>query len=345
MSKRDINKIHVDRETEKRLFKQMIHDEVATHILLIQANSGLGKSSLLREFREMSHPIPTIFIDLEPHRASEDILFDCCFQVGQANFKRLYEVCQRITGTGGRSGIRPSEQRRELLRVLSEKFSMDELRLLCFYLDIPFDDIPGDTISRKAAELIMWVENRDRLQELLDWVRESRPQALDSYWVSNGEPELTQLLSTQVKTELANMSREQRLPFKSMLSAAFVDDLQQVYRRRQQSFAFLFDTFNQEIIVEVKEWIVDFLNRARIFRWLNVVVAGQMFPRLTFDDQVVCRQHILEPFQSKDVDEFARQLDLPLEPDNLKLLFDSTKGVPLTLAILLDNLSKLRTDQ
>ena len=43
MSKRETKDIHVDRETEKRLFGRMLKGEDTAHILLIQAGGGFIK--------------------------------------------------------------------------------------------------------------------------------------------------------------------------------------------------------------------------------------------------------------------------------------------------------------
>ena len=106
----------------------------------------------------------------------------------------------------------------------------------------------------------------------------------------------------------------------------------------------MFDTFNEEIISEVKEWVSDFLKGARIYPWLVVVVAGQQFPTLSFDGRETCYRHVLLPFEPQDVHEFARQADVSLEPKDLDLIFGGTNGVPLLLATILDNLRKRRGD-
>jgi len=345
MSKRETKDIHVDRETEKRLFSRMLKSEEPAHILLIQADGGLGKTSLLREFREMSQSFPTVFIDLAPHRASEDILFECCLRFGQATFSQFREVCLKIAGTAPGSAALQGEQRRELRRVLSEKFTLDELQVLCFDFDVSYDELSGNTKSSKAVALITLAERNNQLPELLELVKEYRPQELSGSSISSPQLELTQLLSTQVKTELSKMDHDQRRTSRRLLTAAFIDDLQQMHRDRRHSFVFLIDTYNEEIIAEVKEWVVDFLNRVRNYHWLIVVVAGRKFPSLPFDERDVCNKHVLLPFETKDIDQFAREMELPLEPDNLKLIFKGTKGVPLLLATILDNLSKEEANQ
>lgn len=68
-----------------------------------------------------------------------------------------------------------SQDRRTITDNMRMRFSDDELRSVAFALDIPFDDLPGDTHSRKCEELISWMERHSRLGELVDYCREIRP--------------------------------------------------------------------------------------------------------------------------------------------------------------------------
>ena len=356
MSDRDVKQIRVDRVDEKQLFDRMLQGEEAAHILLIQADGGLGKSSLLREFREMSRPYPTVFIDLGPQRTSEDILFDCCIRMGKAGFKDFHNKCREIAGMpGGPAALTlQDEQRNELFKILTEKYNLEELQVLCFKLNIPLDEISGDTLSTKAIALITWTERHDRLKKLLDLVREHYPSwELRSLPAGSGEPELTQSLRVQVRSELAKMDKDKtdpdrrRGPRKRIeLTAAFVDDLHRIHRDQQQPFVFLLDTFNEELPAEIKEWVVDYLDQAHHYPWIIVVVAGrQKLPDLPFNEKDICLRHELKSFKPQDTIEFAREMDLLLDSDYLELIHDGTDGVPLTLATVLDNLRKRRANQ
>ena len=58
--------------------------------------------------------------------------------------------------------------RNQLRQALVEHFSLDELRTLCQDIDISFDELPGaNTTSAKSRELITYMENRGRLDELV----------------------------------------------------------------------------------------------------------------------------------------------------------------------------------
>jgi hypothetical protein len=62
-----------------------------------------------------------------------------------------------------------------LHRTLVERFDIDELRTLCFYLEIEYDHLPGEGISSKARELISYLERRGRISDLIDAAKDFRP--------------------------------------------------------------------------------------------------------------------------------------------------------------------------
>jgi DNA-binding NtrC family response regulator len=64
----------------------------------------------------------------------------------------------------------------DLRRTLEEKFGLEEIRDLCFDLDIDFDTLPGE--GKKARELVAYCRRRDRLKELATRIAELRPGAL-----------------------------------------------------------------------------------------------------------------------------------------------------------------------
>lgn len=76
------------------------------------------------------------------------------------------------------AGGDPAELRLQLRAVLDAVFSENDLRDLCFEMDIDYDNLPGSGKSARARELILYCENRGRLDELADHVRRLRPQAL-----------------------------------------------------------------------------------------------------------------------------------------------------------------------
>ena len=64
----------------------------------------------------------------------------------------------------------------KLHQTLTERFSEDELRTLCFHLeDADYDDLEGKGKASKARELVSHLERRHRIPELVESVKEQRP--------------------------------------------------------------------------------------------------------------------------------------------------------------------------
>jgi hypothetical protein len=62
-----------------------------------------------------------------------------------------------------------------LYRRLTEHFDEEELRDLCFRLDVDYDDLPGAGKAGKARNLITYHERRRKVPALIDMCRQLRP--------------------------------------------------------------------------------------------------------------------------------------------------------------------------
>jgi hypothetical protein len=77
--------------------------------------------------------------------------------------------------------LRPSAQttRRAkliaLAEILTTQFDREELRSLCFCLDVEYDDLPAEGRINKARELVKYLECHDRIPELIQAGRKMRP--------------------------------------------------------------------------------------------------------------------------------------------------------------------------
>ncbi len=69
----------------------------------------------------------------------------------------------------------PASDRARLRQVLVDRFTMEELRTLCFELYVDYDLLAGETKDGKARELIIYLESRNRLDELVPVGRRTRP--------------------------------------------------------------------------------------------------------------------------------------------------------------------------
>lgn len=62
---------------------------------------------------------------------------------------------------------------------MTAMFDFDEIREICFDLAVPFDDLGGDTLSRKSLSLYEFMERRGDLYRLAAVCQEKRP---DGNW-------------------------------------------------------------------------------------------------------------------------------------------------------------------
>jgi hypothetical protein len=76
----------------------------------------------------------------------------------------------------------------QLYQILSQRFSEQELRILCFFVGLEYDDLEGKGRAGKAMELITYFERRHQLSRLVEAVVQTRE---DIIWpvVSEGVDE------------------------------------------------------------------------------------------------------------------------------------------------------------
>jgi hypothetical protein len=65
-----------------------------------------------------------------------------------------------------------------LRQALDDGYNSEELRDLCFELDIDYEDLPGDNQSAKARELVLYAKRRGLTAQLVAQVMKSRPHLL-----------------------------------------------------------------------------------------------------------------------------------------------------------------------
>jgi hypothetical protein len=80
----------------------------------------------------------------------------------------------------------------QLRQLLIKRFSDGELRTLCFDLGVECDDLPGSGRADKARELVTYMDQHDRLVDLVRVGRSSRP---DVPWPAIGEASVKQPLT------------------------------------------------------------------------------------------------------------------------------------------------------
>ena len=72
----------------------------------------------------------------------------------------------------------PEVNQQTLWKALSEGYNESELRDLCFELSIDYEDLPGDTKSAKARELVLYAKRHSLTVQLVEQVMLGRPHLL-----------------------------------------------------------------------------------------------------------------------------------------------------------------------
>jgi hypothetical protein len=67
--------------------------------------------------------------------------------------------------------------RKELRKLLVDRFSESEIRDLCFQLEVDYESLPGSSKSDKARELILHLEGHGAYIDLVIAVQEARPSS------------------------------------------------------------------------------------------------------------------------------------------------------------------------
>jgi hypothetical protein len=85
--------------------------------------------------------------------------------------------------------------------ILSKNFSLDELQSICTYLEVDYENLPGQGKEAKARELVQFLLRRDRIHELVpavtdlfpeqnfEWPPELRPSPAISDKPPNSQPQ------------------------------------------------------------------------------------------------------------------------------------------------------------
>jgi len=76
-----------------------------------------------------------------------------------------------------------------LHRKLITHYDVAELHTLCFQLGLAYDDLPGETKSGRARELLLFLERRQRLPELIVIVQRERPRVRWTEQAEEARPE------------------------------------------------------------------------------------------------------------------------------------------------------------
>jgi hypothetical protein len=101
MTDSDTRSIHVDRTEEMARFRDMVTGAGAHHILLIRADRGMGKSSLLREFWSQGAGLMRTFVDFKPRTHSVEAVLGELGSQNRPAFKTFFDLAAQLISPGG----------------------------------------------------------------------------------------------------------------------------------------------------------------------------------------------------------------------------------------------------
>jgi hypothetical protein len=57
---------------------------------------------------------------------------------------------------------------------MNQHLTLEEVRTACFDLKVDFDNLAGQTKNEKIIEFILYLDNRGRMPEFIEWVLSER---------------------------------------------------------------------------------------------------------------------------------------------------------------------------
>lgn len=123
------------------------------------------------ELREQNKSQASIIDGLQEQIRDISISFD----VERRVERRLKEMDSQITEAKG-NGVRYLSRDANLGDKISKFFSINELARLCRFMDVEFENIPGETLQDKSVELVTHMRQRGIVDELLKNLRADRPK-------------------------------------------------------------------------------------------------------------------------------------------------------------------------
>lgn len=174
--------VFIGRDAELRQLKDLFdaaQRERSPKIVLIEGDVGVGKTALLHRF--LSEAVT---------QYPEAILAEgkCAMETELSGLVPFSHLLMALIGldTKQRANSEASTQMAEadrnglrvkLRQILTDRFSEEELRTVCFDLGLDYDDLPAQGKAGKARELVAYSERSGHIAELIDHCQKLRPNA------------------------------------------------------------------------------------------------------------------------------------------------------------------------
>lgn len=92
-----------------------------------------------------------------------------------AHLVRQFDAVSSPSRPRGRVATDELEPRARLLALMLQAFNLDELMEICFAVGVFWDQLSGDTLTRRALAMIENLERAGRLYMLIDQCQQRRP--------------------------------------------------------------------------------------------------------------------------------------------------------------------------
>jgi hypothetical protein len=349
----------VDRDKELRGFRKLLKPETPQAVMLIEASELMGKTWLIGQMsgrcREEVGAIPVVTIDfkdaLERHKVQDTLSLVRLIRkkIGYPQyFYHLDTIINSLTVAQRGAGVAAIMP---LIEKMERVYNLEELERLALWLEVVWENLPGDTLFEKAKGLVMRCQRLGNLSALIDRLETERPQVnwrqgLESLLGEpKGVPDDDAATSEWIVRDHGDpLPTEGRDLAEARINEAFLACLQRL-TADVKPIVFLFDGC-EEAPDEAEKWIrVQLLDRL-VKGELNdavIIFAARKVPyRLDLVQPGIIVKTRLDGFDEERVREFFEVHGVQVDPVHLPVLALSSGGNPGMLARMVDNLRAKR---
>jgi hypothetical protein len=346
-----------NREEELGFFAGMIAGTATERILLLEADGGMGKTTLMAEFvrKCQAAEVPCVPVDLKGDPGLHEVLARLCEGLGWEGFPTLTARVEELgPGGGGRAAdaarfehVRRERYNRAAIRdLMIEGYTVDGLQEFCFYrpaFEPALERFVKDaTLQKLVMILIEFCQQRVILPELLVELRQERFELYKRHYAriygieaqARPEGETTRQAAasigrSEIRDALRTADEGDRATRRGALTRALFDDLEE----RPERLVFLFDTCEQAG-PEVGEWLAGtFLAHVHRAKKLVVVIAGRQVPEASLAWEAYCQHHRLGKLREPGLwQKYAERIGAVLpSPEFIPVFCQHFDGHPLKM--------------
>ena len=318
----------VNREDVFTILGEMRSGARDTRILLIKGAEGMGKSWILRRVQLQNPKLPSTLVDLALSYGQDpqELVRGLKGQIAGVDWTEVDRILDQAD-QGYRIDFQGYNQVK-LLEIIITHFGLDDLRTICFNLNMDLDDLPGEGKTGKARELIFTMsrqpEGLKTLVEELRRVRQNIP------WAGVMAPDGKKALHLPGADD--NQAKDLQL---ERLADTFVTALRPFTRKTPALL--LIDTY-EKATKPVRDWLLNLFMpsiRQGVLAGVLVLVAGQEVPEFNRDWRLVVESTELKGLPRTDIRKYW--VELREQPERtLAFAIRYSGGIPSMLAQMAD---------